>query len=179
MTESHIAFNEDDLYYADVPVGEILRLKREAFGCLLRDAESALHIRESFLSAIEQGAYDQLPGRTYALGFIRTYAEYLGLNPERMVKLYKSQADNQAISRHIQERPLASNDNAPKVKLIALSLLAFFLISLLVNRTGMLPEHVIKAPPLAPVASITHSASEKAGIPGLNAVEQAPQTLYY
>lgn len=45
-----------------------------------------LHIKESYLKALESDNYLELPGRAYALGFLRTYAEYLELDADAMVR---------------------------------------------------------------------------------------------
>ena len=72
-------------------IGTILRETREAAGYGLHDVSQHLHIRQPYLEAIESGAYDSLPAPTYAIGFVRTYAQFLGLNSDRAVALLKSE----------------------------------------------------------------------------------------
>ncbi|MCB1682541.1 MAG: helix-turn-helix domain-containing protein [Alphaproteobacteria bacterium] len=82
----------DDLEnYKDMDVGDILRRTRLHYGQSLKDIENALRIRESQLKAIENGEIEKLPGRVYAIGFVRTYAEYLGLDGAKIAQLFKSQ----------------------------------------------------------------------------------------
>ena len=50
-----------------------------------------LRIRRRHLQAIEDGNFDQLPGTTYAVGFIRTYADYLGLDSDEVVRRFKGE----------------------------------------------------------------------------------------
>ncbi|MBU0859077.1 MAG: helix-turn-helix domain-containing protein, partial [Alphaproteobacteria bacterium] len=78
----------------DMTVGEILRRTRLHYGQSLTDVESILRIRAAQLQALEDGRIDLLPGRVYAIGFVRAYAEYLGLDGEKMVHLFKAQAGN-------------------------------------------------------------------------------------
>ncbi len=78
--------------YNDLTVGEILRRTRLHYGQSLEQVEFALRIRASQLAALEEGDIAKLPGRVYAIGFVRTYAEYLGLDGERMVHLFKNQS---------------------------------------------------------------------------------------
>jgi cytoskeleton protein RodZ len=78
--------------FTDMPVGEILRRTRLHYGQSLTDVESILRIRAIQLAALEEGRIDQLPGRVYAIGFVRAYAEYLGLDGEKMVHLFKMQS---------------------------------------------------------------------------------------
>lgn len=103
------ALKEDDLYYTDAPVGEILRHVREHYGQTLRDVEKALRIRASQIEAIEKSEYDKLPGRVYAIGFIRSYTEYLGLDPDRMINMFKSQGAEHA-KAPVLHFPVAASD---------------------------------------------------------------------
>ncbi len=73
-------------------VGEILRDARLKKGKTLRDAADDLCIRRFYLESIEKMEIDNLPPRPYNVGFIRSYAEYLNLNAERIVSSYKSAA---------------------------------------------------------------------------------------
>jgi Helix-turn-helix domain len=50
----------------------------------LAEVEAATKIRRRFLNAIEDEAWDVLPGPAYAAGFVRAYADYLGLDGARM-----------------------------------------------------------------------------------------------
>ena len=85
-----------DHFQTDLAVGEILRRTRIHYDQTLADIERALHIRASLLEALEAGDYDRLPGRVYVIGFIRSYSEYLGLDGEKMVGLFKKQAGAKA-----------------------------------------------------------------------------------
>ncbi|MCA1588036.1 MAG: helix-turn-helix domain-containing protein [Chloroflexi bacterium] len=70
-------------------LGEMLRSARESRGLDRARIERDTRIRERYLSALERGAYDELPGDVYARGFLRTYARYLGLDPDAMVAVYR------------------------------------------------------------------------------------------
>lgn len=73
-------------------VAQTLREAREAMGHELRDVATMLRIRYPYLQAIEGGQYQDLPGAAYAAGFLRSYAEYLGLDPVDIVARYKAEA---------------------------------------------------------------------------------------
>ncbi|PZO78204.1 MAG: DUF4115 domain-containing protein, partial [Micavibrio aeruginosavorus] len=73
-------------------MGEILRRTRVHYGQSLQQIEGVLRIRASQLDALEQGDVSQLPGRVYAIGFVRSYSEYLGLDGDKMVHLFKEQS---------------------------------------------------------------------------------------
>ncbi|MEQ8356596.1 MAG: DUF4115 domain-containing protein [Kiloniellaceae bacterium] len=72
-------------------VGGLLRASRLRCGEELEVISDVLRIRRRHLQAIEDGDFDQLPGTTYAVGFIRAYADYLGLDAEEVVRRFKEE----------------------------------------------------------------------------------------
>ena len=66
-------------------IGEDLRAAREARGVSLEDVQRELHIRERYLQALENDAFEDLPGDVYTRGFLRSYARYLGLDPAELI----------------------------------------------------------------------------------------------
>ncbi|MGH6662130.1 MAG: helix-turn-helix domain-containing protein, partial [Rhodospirillales bacterium] len=72
-------------------VGALLKASRLRVGQDLRDIADVLRIRYVYMEAIEDGRYDALPGPTYATGFIRAYAEHLGLDSEEVVRRLKAE----------------------------------------------------------------------------------------
>jgi cytoskeleton protein RodZ len=68
----------------------MLREVRVARGLSLRDAASSLRIRLTYLEAIESGRFKELPGPTYASGFLRAYAGYLGVDGDDVVSRFKA-----------------------------------------------------------------------------------------
>lgn len=73
-------------------VGRLLRETREGMGIDLRGASETLRIRFAHLLAIEEGRYGDMPGPAYAVGFVRTYAEYLRLDGEEIVRRFKEES---------------------------------------------------------------------------------------
>ena len=61
-------------------IGATLREARERRGLSLDDVQQSLHFRERYLTALEEEHWDLLPGEAYTKGFLRTYAEFLGLD---------------------------------------------------------------------------------------------------
>jgi transcriptional regulator with XRE-family HTH domain len=66
-------------------IGAALCAARERQGFERADVERELHIRESYLAALEEERFDRTPGRAYAKGFLRSYADFLGLDGQRFV----------------------------------------------------------------------------------------------
>ena len=81
-------------------VGVLLRQKRESFRQDLHTVAGQLHIRLSYLQAIEDGRIKDLPGLTYASGFVRSYSDYLGLDGEEMVRRFREEIAG--IDRQVQ-----------------------------------------------------------------------------
>ena len=61
-------------------LGSSLRTAREHRQLQLSDVERATNIRSKYLAALEEEQFDVLPGTAYVKGFLRTYADFLGLD---------------------------------------------------------------------------------------------------
>src|SRR6266853_1076107 len=72
-------------------VGAVLRERREELGYDLDAIGEALCIKPIYLAALEQGRAQDLPGPTYAIGFIRAYAQLLDLDADRILDDYKAE----------------------------------------------------------------------------------------
>lgn len=73
-------------------VGAELRAARQRLGWALPDVSASLRIRLPFLEAIEDGRIGDLPGNAYAVGFVRTYASSLGLDPAEVARRFRAEA---------------------------------------------------------------------------------------
>ncbi len=69
-------------------LGERLRSAREAAGLGLSDLASRTHVRRSYLEALEEGRYGELPEDVYARNFLRLYAQAVGLDVAPLAELY-------------------------------------------------------------------------------------------
>lgn len=94
-------------------VGEILRNARIKQGKNLRTIAEELCIRTTYLEAIENMDLKNIPEPPYGIGFIRSYAEYLGLNGERIISSYKQTVYGMTEqNKHVTEKK--SNTSKPK-----------------------------------------------------------------
>ena len=93
-------------------VGEILKNTREAKGITIEQVAEATSIRVLYLEAIENEQFNLVPGEVYLKGFIRNYANYIGLNGPAMVEKYKEQVE--ANKKH--EHPVQADTNDIKHK---------------------------------------------------------------
>lgn len=67
-------------------LGDKLREAREQQNLTYKDIEKGTSIRALYIEYIENGNYDELPGDVYTKGFIRSYANFLKLNPNELVQ---------------------------------------------------------------------------------------------
>ena len=72
-------------------VGAMLRDRRKELGHDIQSVARQTHIKVSYLSAIEEGRRRDLPGAAYTIGFVRTYADFLGFDGNRLVTDFHAQ----------------------------------------------------------------------------------------
>ena len=72
-------------------VGALLRRRREEIQQDVEDVSRQLRIRSAYIRAIEEGRFQELPGNAYAIGFVRAYADYLGLDGGNVVSDYRDE----------------------------------------------------------------------------------------
>ncbi len=72
--------------------GDVLRQQREALGLELGEVAAALCIKPGYLAALEEGRPDRLPGLAYAVGFMRAYADHLGLDAGEILRRFRREA---------------------------------------------------------------------------------------
>lgn len=70
-------------------LGDIFKNARMEKNLSLNDVADELKIRRFFLQSIENEKYEMLPGGVYTIGFIRSYAKYLGLNQDAIIEQLK------------------------------------------------------------------------------------------
>jgi cytoskeletal protein RodZ len=93
-------------------LGEVLRTTRESKGVDLARVERETKIRTRYLAALEQGEYRELPGSVYTKGFLRNYGQFLGLDPEYLIDLYRLETSESVVP----ERPAAAPPRPLKVR---------------------------------------------------------------
>lgn len=70
-------------------IGDELRRTREARGLTLRDVQAEIKIRLRYLEALEEGDLSAIPGEVYARGFLRSYAQLLGMDTDDILTRYR------------------------------------------------------------------------------------------
>jgi cytoskeleton protein RodZ len=119
--------NKDELEFDVDDIGAILKSNRLKNKKSLEEVSAELCIRKIYLTALEEGDYETLPPVPYGIGYVRTYANYLGLSSERAVKLYKaaSEVEEQAKNEINEVKPEINKSNN---KHIILGIIALFIV---------------------------------------------------
>ncbi len=104
-------------------IAQLLRQTRERYGQSLRDVSANLRIRMAYLQAIESGRFRELPGPTYAVGFVRSYAEYLGLDAVEIVRRFKGEVEGLDNKTHLAFPEPVPEGKVPGGALIIVSLI--------------------------------------------------------
>jgi cytoskeleton protein RodZ len=81
----------EDIRQVGGGIGGLLRRRREEIQQDIEDVSHQLRIRSAYIRAIEEGKFQDLPGNAYAVGFVRAYADYLGLDGGSIVGDYRDE----------------------------------------------------------------------------------------
>ncbi len=111
---------ENPAYYG---VGAELKAARERIGATRTEFASRLRIREPYLGAIEEGRFADLPGPVYAVGFIRSYADSMGLDGDDFVYRFKEETATRPDQTELRFAEPEAESRLPSTRLLAVSLL--------------------------------------------------------
>jgi len=115
--------------------GETLRKARESRGWTIAEVAGQLNLTPQRLSQIEQGAFDKLPGNTFARGYVRAYAKLLEVDQNRLVLEFDQFTGSDAAGSSVHslsriEEPVSYSQRVLRmvsfVLLLALAGLSFF-----------------------------------------------------
>jgi len=100
----------------------LLRETRVKLGREISVVATTLRIRQPYLQAIEDGRFEDLPGSTYAVGFVRGYAEYLGLDGNEIVRRFKQENSDLAGRNELVFPTTGSGGGIPTGALLGIAL---------------------------------------------------------
>lgn len=166
-------------------IGLKLRTTREAQGITIQDVSSRTRIQSAFLEKIEQGQLEGLPGMSFVRGFIRNYAQMLGVDdPELLGQLQAmgraADAMPQPPMRPVTERLLDAEKAKklpwPRLALIALLAILVLWVGYLLVRVFLPSDSAYEPPPAkAPVAQAPLAQAPVAQAPvALAPIDPAP-----
>lgn len=124
-------------------IGETLREAREAKGASIKQISQDSNISREYLTGLEEENFDIFPAETYLLGFLRNYSEYLGLDSEKSVALYKNYKISEAPAP-LEELVGQTNHHRIPVRLIFI----IILLAVLAGGGGWLVLNSLKNRPI-------------------------------
>jgi cytoskeletal protein RodZ len=92
------------------PIGAVLEKARRERGLSLRDVEDATKIRTRYLEGLEREDFSVLPDAVYVQGFLKTYANFLGLNGDEMARDLRNRRSPRRDLQQPSYEPLQSSE---------------------------------------------------------------------
>jgi cytoskeleton protein RodZ len=142
-------------------LGSYLRRERELRHVSLQDISATIKVQLKFLDALERNDYDQLPPAPFVAGFLRAYAQHLGLDPAEIVAAYHARhglAEGLEGRRLLVTYPVKRSKRLRRTG-IGVVVAAIILVAGLVWHTARweraadltaVPSRVVPEPPLQP-----------------------------
>ncbi|HEX5260445.1 MAG TPA: helix-turn-helix domain-containing protein [Gaiellales bacterium] len=143
-------------------IGPSLQEARERRGLAFAQVEADTAIRGKYIRALEQEQFDVLPGPTYAKGFLRAYAEYLGLDGQLFVDEFNSRhhdprrEGDRPIYPNPRSRPQQRRRQRRESNVVMVVLAAIVAVSALIFLALRFPPSQPQAPPVTPSTPTTH-----------------------
>lgn len=95
-------------------IGSILKKEREIKGLTHEKVAEDLKIRTKFVECMEKENFGQLPGEVYVKAFLRSYAEYLGINADEIISIYTASKEEKKEPEIPLHHPLMIKDKKRK-----------------------------------------------------------------
>lgn len=163
-------------------IGEALRKARVEKGYSLEFLEEATKIRAKYLEALENEKFDVLPGQVYAKAFLRTYAKFLGLDMEEIIREFldgqnESRSDEIHLEKDEQEAKFNGDGKKWKYLVAGLAVVTLLGVNAFYNtdRTEEnkpdLPKSVQKPPATGKTAEPPKQAPEAGEQPAAQGVK--------
>ncbi len=99
-------------------IGVILKNARLKKKKSLADISNDLCIRKIYLSALEESDFTTLPPVPYGLGYVKSYAQYLGFDINKAIELYKSETQANSITKESNTDLSAQPNKSSKIHII-------------------------------------------------------------
>ena len=119
-----------------IEIGRTLRETRLREGIDIGDVEAATKIRAKFLRSLENEEWSLIGGDTYARAFLRTYAEYLGLDPSPLLESLTLQSTGPQTGTGGSVRRRSESRLSPRQRAMAITGTLLVAIGLIIFLTG-------------------------------------------
>lgn len=151
-------------------LGDEFRIARETRGLSLSDVAEHIHIRSVYLQALEEEDWAAIGAPVYIRGFIRTYARFLGLDPEKAIEAFGESVPSAPPTKQYSSPELAGLEAGRRPSpwlwlagVVALALVAYVGYGYAQLKAGKRPAAISAA--ASPVAYASGAASAPAASP--------------
>lgn len=172
-------------------VGHLLRRRREERGAPIEQIAKETRIPTRYLIALEEGISADLPSLTYSVGFVKTYARWLGLAPDMLAIQFKAEAAHHLMPAKVTVLHPLDERKTPSMRLILLSMLGIAAVVIIASlaRQGDLTQTLSQIipgvvsdtpktpPPAAGSSPVTSAASASAPLTGDTGVAPRGEVL--
>jgi cytoskeleton protein RodZ len=133
-------------------VGEVLKRERERRGYDLQQIADYLCIRRGLLLAIENSRYEEFPADAYVIGFLRSYADLIGLDGQEAISYYRQEMAGRRRKPDLILPTPISEGRAPTAVIIGAAAFASLLIYILWYAFSTGDRTTVTTPPALPAA---------------------------
>lgn len=164
MEPDHAVQNTED---TPQTVGSILRKCREFHGISLADAAEVTKIGKNYLRALEEDRHQEFTSPAYLKGFLRIYANHLGLQADDLLKMIEPEQpdENSAVSLALEEQIQRSRFSWRRLLLPASLLAIIIVVALVVRPVDEPPPPVQPATAPAPTVAVQPARSSSHQLP--------------
>jgi len=123
--------------------GSYLKNERELRGVTLQAISGTTKIHIRFLRALEDNKFDELPGEIFIKGYIKSYADTIGSDPEETLNAYEEFVGNKVVEKNLDS---ANPSNISAIKFLGYALIGLLILILVFSTKYLLssPEKSIK-----------------------------------
>lgn len=141
-------------------IGEILKRERERRGYDLQQIADYLCIRRGLLVAIENSKYEEFPADAYVIGFLRSYADLIGLNGQEAINHYRQEMAGRRRKPDLIVPTPISEGRAPTAVIMGAAALASLLVYILWYAFSTSDRATVTTPPTLPSTSETTATGQ-------------------
>ncbi|MFC3150228.1 RodZ domain-containing protein [Litoribrevibacter euphylliae] len=118
---------------SSLPVGKILASARSEQGMTTDMVAARLCLTEGYIKALEAGQYETLPGDTFIRGYLRNYADIVGLNGEELVRIYIEQQNSAREAEALEASQRQKSSGSNKLPILGLAIVILVVIAVVIG----------------------------------------------
>jgi cytoskeletal protein RodZ len=113
-------------------IGELLADARRSRKATINDVEKAIKIRAKYIAAMEKNSFKDIGADAYAMGFLRSYSSWLGLDPKPLIKQYREEAHGKP---PVAQKPRPRTLTVPPIAVrLGVGAMIFLMVKMILER---------------------------------------------